>query len=59
MDGLFKGIEKAHGDLPLMVLDDLSEMFGVSQEDYKMMEGATNFPIGIRARDQFGRTIRE
>ena len=56
-DGIFKefGLEK--GDIPMMVLDDLTEMFGISQMDYTMMDGAVANPIGLRAKDERGHTI--
>lgn len=59
MDGLYIGIEKAHGDLPMMCFDDLTEMFGINQQDYMFMDGAVASPLGIRAKDKFGRTIRK
>ena len=58
MDGLYKGTEQIQGDLPLMVLDDLSEMFGVQQLDYMMMDGSTDMPMGIRPRDEKGHSIK-
>jgi len=57
-DGIFKGLGLEHGDMPLMVLDDLSEMFLVNQMDYIFMDGAVANPIGLRAKDERGHTIR-
>lgn len=56
-DGLFKGIDPIHGDIPMMVIDDLSEMYGVEQFDYMMMDSATTMSGG-RARDSNGHSIK-
>lgn len=56
-DGLYMGIEPAHGDIPMMVLDDMTEMYGVEQMDYMMMENATTMSGG-RARDSNGHSIK-
>lgn len=57
-DGLYMGIEPAHGDIPMMVLDDMTEMYGVEQMDYMMFENATTMSGG-RARDSNGHSIKK
>jgi len=57
-DGIYKEFDVRYEDVPMMVLDDLSEMFGLSQMDYLFMNAAVSSPVGIRARDSQGRTIK-
>lgn len=56
-DGIFQGFLLEPGDMPMMVVDDLTEMFGIGQIDYISMDGAILSPIGIRSRDETGHTI--
>ena len=56
-DGIYDGYEVRIEDRVLMVMDDMSELFGLPQFDYMVMDGAVYGAFGIRQRDENGHTI--
>jgi len=57
-DGIYDGYEIRIEDRAMMVMDDMSELFGLPQFDYMVMDGAVFGAYGIRRRDENGHTIK-
>ena len=55
-DGIYYGYEIRNDDRAMMVLDDMSEMSGLIQLKYMLMDSAVLG--GVQYRDHNGRTIR-
>ena len=56
-DGIYDGYEVRIEDRVLMVMDDMSELLGLPQFDYMVMDGAVYGAFRIRQRDENGHTI--